>query len=458
MLASARARLRALYLGWWVVVGAMGLQMLQAALLSQAFGLYVVVWTEAFAWSRTAVAGGFALIQLVGGLAAPPQGAALDRFGPRRVTAVGVVVFGGGLVTLSTITTLVGYYAALTLVALGIAMTGYLSSTTAIAPWFLRRRATAMAWMAVGASVGGLLVPIVAGAIVAVGWRPTLLASGVLLVLAGMPFAALLRREPGRYGQAVDGGYRGLPDAARGAVDLRERDPAHDFTLAQALRTRAFWMLGLGHGAALLVVSAVVVHLVPHLNEGLGLSLTAAASVVAALTLVTAVAQLLGGALGDRVRKRRLAEWAMYAHALGLLALAWLPPVVGVGAFLLLHGLAWGVRGPLMGAMRADYFGTTNFGAILGASTLVFMAGQLLGPITAGVMADAFGDYRAGFTLLAVLASFGSLAFRLATPPRPPTGGRRPPAGGRGGSAPGEAPVPAAQASAGAHSPAAREG
>lgn len=419
MWAATRDRLRGLYLGWWVVVGAMGLQLLQATLLTQAFGLYVVAWTEEFAWSRTAVAGGFALIQLVGGLAAPLQGAALDRFGPRRVAAVGVVVFGSGLAALSTIATLAGYYAALALVALGISMTGYLSATTAIAPWFLRRRATAMAWMAVGASVGGLLVPLVAGALVTVGWRPTLLVSGGLLALAGLPFAALLRREPRAYGQEVDGGYRGLPDAARGAVDLRERDPAHDFTLREALRTRAFWMLGVGHGAALLVVSAVVVHLVPHLNEGLGLSLTTAASVVAALTLTTGVAQLLGGVLGDRVRKRRLAEWAMYAHALGLLALAWLPNAVGVGVFVVLHGLAWGVRGPLMGAMRADYFGTSHFGAIMGASTLVFMAGQLLGPITAGAMADAFGDYRWGFTLLAVLASFGSLAFRFATPPRP---------------------------------------
>jgi MFS family permease len=50
--------------------------------------------------------------------------------------------------------------------------------TTAIVPWFLRRRATAMAWMALGASLGGLLVPLVAGAVVAFGWRPTVLASG----------------------------------------------------------------------------------------------------------------------------------------------------------------------------------------------------------------------------------------------------------------------------------------
>lgn len=410
-------RLRGVYLGWWVVAGAMGLQASQAALLSTAFGVYVVALTGEFGWSTTAVASGFALIQLQGGLLGPLQGLALDRFGPRRVIAFGVVVFAAGLAAVSAVATLTGFYAALLVAGLGVALTGYLSVTTAIVPWFVRRRATAMAWMALGASVGGLLVPLVAGAVAAYGWRATALASGLVMLLVGLPSAALMRREPTRYGLAADGGYRGLPDAARGAIDVPLADPAHDFTLRAAVRTRAFWMLGLGHASALLVVSAVVVHLVPHLSGGLGMSLTAAASVVAALTLVTAVGQLLGGALGDRIAKRGLAMGAMFAHAAGLLSLAWLPPAVGIGVFLLLHGLAWGVRGPLMGAMRADYFGATHFGAIMGASTLVFMPGQLLGPITAGLMADAFGDYRWGFTLLAGLAAFGSLAFRLATPP-----------------------------------------
>jgi len=408
---------RGVYLGWWVVVGGVGLQASQAALLSNAFGVYVVALAGEFNWSRTALASGFALIQLQGGLLGPLQGLALDRFGPRRVIAFGVVVFGAGLAAVSTVTSLTGFYAALLVAGLGASLTGYLSVTTAIVPWILRRRATAMAWMALGASAGGLLVPLVASAVATFGWRPTALASGLLALLVGVPSAALMRREPTRYGLTIDGGFRGLPDAARAAIDVPQSDPDNDYTLAAAVRTRSFWMLGLGHASALLVVSAVVVHLVPHLNGGLGLSLTAAASVVAALTFVTAIGQALGGVLGDRVAKRRLAMGAMFAHAAGLLALAWLPSAVGIGAFLLLHGLAWGVRGPLMGAMRADYFGATHFGAIMGASALAFMPGQLLGPITAGLMADAFGDYRWGFTLLAGLAAFGSLAFRLATPP-----------------------------------------
>lgn len=405
--------------GWGVVGGAAGLQGLQALLFAQAYGLYVVALTTELGWSRTAVASGYALVQLLGGLLGPAQGWLLERFGPRRVAAVGVTVFGVGLMLASTVTNLTGFTAAMALTGVGVALSGFLSATTAIVPWFRRRRATALAMMSVGMSLGGLLVPIVAASVVAFGWRPTLFGSGVAMVLLGLPAAALLRRDPERYGQEVDGGPRDLPDPVRGGAELRSRGPAADFTLREALRTRAFWALGMGHGAALLVVAAVVVHLVPHLESGVGLSLQAASAVVAAVTATTAVAQLVGGALGDRFPKRRIAQFAMFAHAGALLALAWLPGWPGIALFVVLHGWGWGSRGPLMGAMRADYFGAAHFGSIMGASSLVIMGGQLAGPVIAGALADALGDYRLGFTVLAVLAAVGSLAFVLATPPRP---------------------------------------
>ena len=76
-----------------------------------------------------------------------------------------------------------------------------------------------------------------------------------------------------------------------------------------------------------------------------------------------------------------------------------------VVAFAVMHGWAWGTRGPLMQAIRADYFGTSHFGKIMGVSSLVVTVGNTTGPLVAGVLADRTGDYRAGFTVLA----FGAL-------------------------------------------------
>jgi MFS family permease len=91
-----------------------------------------------------------------------------------------------------------------------------------------------------------------------------------------------------------------------------------------------------------------------------------------------------------------------------------------VFAFAVLHGTAWGLRGPMMQAMRADYFGRHSFGTIMGISTMITTLGNISGPLIAGVLADRTGSYEAGFTVLAVLAALASVFFLLAKPPKPP--------------------------------------
>jgi MFS family permease len=115
----------------------------------------------------------------------------------------------------------------------------------------------------------------------------------------------------------------------------------------------------------------------------------------------------------------------MVAHAAGLLLVtfagSFTQPVLAVLAFTVLHGLAWGTRGPLMVALRADYFGPSSFGTIMGFSSLIVMLGMSGGPVFAGLMADLYGNYQIGLGVLAGLSLLGSLAFIAATPPQPQT-------------------------------------
>jgi MFS family permease len=104
----------------------------------------------------------------------------------------------------------------------------------------------------------------------------------------------------------------------------------------------------------------------------------------------------------------------------GLLALTYATETSWVIGFAALHGVAWGLRGPFMHAIRADYFGRSAIGMILGLSFMITVIGQIGGPLIAGMMADATGNYRAGFTVLALLAGVGSMFFVLAKRPAPP--------------------------------------
>ncbi|MCZ6889184.1 MAG: MFS transporter, partial [Gammaproteobacteria bacterium] len=277
-------------------------------------------------------------------------------------------------------------------------------------------RAKAVAVSQIGYSLGGLLVPIVIVSLEMFGWRTTAFASGVIVMIVGLPLVQLVRHRPEPYGEHPDGVSADDHDH-----HVQTRSAAsRDFTAREAMRTPAFWLISLGHAMALLTVSAVMVHLIPHLTEDLDFTLSAAGGIVALMTAFQLAGQILGGYLGDRFNKRFICIGCMIAHAAGMLMLAFAASVPMVIGFAVLHGLGWGTRGPMMVALRADYFGSTAFGTIMGFSSLIVMFGMAAGPIVAGYMADVSGNYESGFAVLALGSLFGSIFFLTATPPSMP--------------------------------------
>ena len=420
-------RLQGVFFGWWIVLAAALNLVLTAGLLMQSYSAYVAVMSETFPWSRTAFALAFSIQQVSSGLLGPVQGWLIERFGARFVLRVGIFSLAISFALLSQVNSLLSFYLVFVGMAIGTTFGGFLSVTTVVVQWFSRYRSTALALLQVGVSFGGIVAPLVAWSLETYGWRSTALASALAIVVIAMPLSYVMRGKPEDYGMFPDGIDPAEPeDAADDTSDkatarkLPSRPVEVDFTLKQALRTRAFWFIAAGHASALTVVSAVNVHVVVHLNQGLGYSLQAAAYVIALMTVTTIIGHLIGGVLGDRVDKRYLAASAMFGHAIGLVALAFAYSFALVLVFATLHGLAWGLRAPLMQAMRADYFGRKFFASIMGYSFMLVMVGMMTGPIIAGYAADVLGDYKLGFVLLASIAALGSMFFLFAHPPAPP--------------------------------------
>jgi sugar phosphate permease len=413
------------FYGWWIVAAAFGVQLLTGGLLQQSYGAYVAVLQDEKGWSKTALAGAFSLIQLIGGVIGPVQGIVMDRMGPRAVMRVGFVIFGAGFLLLSQVETLAAYYGAFVILALGFSLTAFFPLTVALVNWFERKRARVLSTMSLGFAVGGLLVPVVAYSLGEFGWRGTAFGSGILVMAVGLPLAQVMRRRPEDYGEVVDG-IREHSEQADGRRSAHVQPPPaamapeRDFTLREAIRTPAFWLISLGHGSALLVVGAVQVHVISHLKEDLGYSVGSAALVVTLMTLMQVCGMLIGAAVGDRFDKRSIAAVCMCMHMVGMLLVAFAASLIMVVSFAVLHGLAWGIRGPLMQAIRADYFGRSSFGVIMGLSSTIIMLGQIGGPVVAGLMADRTGNYESGFTLMAVLAGLGSGFFIFARRPELP--------------------------------------
>jgi MFS family permease len=408
---------RRFFYGWYMVGAGSALQFLQAGLMTQSFGAYVAVLQAERGWSKTALSGAAALQQMESAILGPFLGWFIDRFGPQGMIRVGIVIFGLGLMLLSLTDTLPTFYAAFVVIALGASFCGMFPINTALIHWFERWRARALSSMSIGLALGGVSVPIIAWSLQTYGWRATAFYSGVIAIVLGLPLALVIRRRPEDHGYTIDG----IPPKAHAASgEAAATDPRRDFTAAEAVRTPAFWLLSLGHGFALFVVHAVSVHSITHMNQGLGYTVEGASLVYTLLTISQIGGVGIGWLIGDRYDKRLIAASCMLMHMTGLLLLTYAISVPMVLAFAVLHGTAWGLRGPFMQALRADYFGRSAIGMILGLSLMIVVVGQIGGPLIAGILADHTGSYRVGFTIIALLAGLGSLFFLLARKPERP--------------------------------------
>ena len=411
---------RNVFYGWWMVAGGCLIQAALGLLMFHSFGLYVNKLEEEFGWSKTTFSLAFAMTRIESGLLGPVQGWAIDRFGPRIMIRIGIASTGLGFVLFSFTNSVTTFFLTFFLIAMGASMAGFVTLVVAVVNWFEKKRSLALGLMSSGFSIGGLLVPLIVISMNEIGWRNTSIAAGVLIFVVGQIVATFIHHRPEDKGETIDGepAQEAPPraDAGGGPVVIPVNE---DFTTREALRAPSFWFISIGHGAAVLIIGALMVHLVEHL-EDLGHSAFTAGFVIAIMTAIQLVGQIGGGFLGDRMNKRLLLAACMVGHVIALLLVTYATAFWMILLFAVVNGIAWGARGPMQQALRADYFGRRDFGKIMGFSSLIVMFGMMSGPVIAGAMADAFGNYELGFTVLAGIAALGTLFFAMARPPRRP--------------------------------------
>ena len=366
------------FFGWWIVAAASGIQWLAAMTWMHSYGAYALSMQAEFGWSMTLLSSAFALTRLESGLLGPLQGWLVDKYGPRVILSIGTLIFGIGFFLFAAVDSVVTYFAAFVLIALGSSLGGWATLMVSLVNWFNQHRAKAVAWSQIGFSLGGLSVPLVVWSMEIFGWRATAMASGFAVLLVAGPLVLLVRHRPEEIGEVADGIEQ--PRDAQGNAP----PPQTSFTWREAVREPSFWLVSAGHALSLLAVSSMLMHLIPHLTKSLHYTPVQASFVFGFMTGVQLIGLFLGGFLGDRLDKRLLCVCCMFGHTLGLLALAHGGSIEWIVAFVLLHGMGWGVRGPLMVALRADYFGPRSFGTIMGISSLIVMLGMTSGPLICG--------------------------------------------------------------------------
>jgi len=401
------------FYGWWIVAIASFVMYLGSLFWIQSYGAYAVVFNREFGWSMTLLAVAYTLTRVESGLLGPVQGWMADRYGPRLIISIGLLMHGIGLLCLTLVETLPVYYLAVIIISVGISLGGYHTLMVSIVNWFQRHRTKAIALTQLGHSLGGLSVPMLAYGLEQFGWRTIAVASGFAAIFLGLPLVQYIRHRPEEKGEVVDGKISA--EHSNNRVEINNEIVSASWQ--NALRTRAFWFISVGHAIALLSVSTVLVHLIPHLTNSLGMGLTEAGMVFSTVSISQILGLSCGGYLGDRFSKRIICFYCMIFHGSGMLVLAFFDDYPMVLLFSVLHGIAWGIRGPQMVAIRADYFGTRSFGKIFGISSMVVMFGTMVGPIICGFVVDHYGIYRNAFISIGLISYIGAFLFYFARKP-----------------------------------------
>jgi sugar phosphate permease len=255
-----------------------------------------------------------------------------------------------------------------------------------LSTWFERRRGLAIGACMAGYGVGYVLVPLLTQALItAWGWRAAYVGLGALAVFGALPvIAMLLHDSPAALGLPPGDGTE-----VRQALD-GPATPAP--ALAEALRTRAFWLLAVSFVLMSAALNGVQAQIVPLLTDR-GLSVAGAALMLSAIGLGSFPARLLVGFLLDRVFAPYLAA---ACFGLAALALAWLigaSAPLGIALVAIAVGLALGAENDILGYLTGRYFSLACFGRVYGALLGAYLLGAAAGPY---VMARAYalaGDY-----------------------------------------------------------------
>lgn len=374
-----------------------------------------------FGWSRTQVTSGNAISKLiVGPLFGFLAGYMIDKFGPRRIMLMGILMAGTALIGLSYTSSLWMFYLFYLFNAFGYLFGGPLPNQVLISRWFDKARGKAMGFAYVGIGVGGTVVPLLAVALIeAFGWNAALRIIGMLIIAISFPLAFFVQ------------------DAPSDAASQQAAAAAPSAPLSAVLKNKYFYLLAIGSMCSIGAVGGTNQHLKLYFGLDLGVGEARVATIVSLVLASSIAGRLFMGWLADRIARKyvMLLIYCLVAASIPLLFVAQQPGMVYV--FAVIFGVALGGDYMIIPLMAGDLFGVRVLGRVMGIVLTADGVAEATAPMLVGYLRDTSGNYVSGFTTLIGLAMVGAIAVMML--PRGPVAGARaaaaPAPAGRAGTA-----------------------
>jgi len=360
--------------------------------------------------SHSEISGAYMLGTFLASLPMVYVGSLMDRYGPRRILAGVVTLFGLTCVGFSQSRGLVSvFFGFLLLRMLAQGSMGLLTANT-VAMWFNRRLGFAVGIVSTGSALSMGMVPSInVWLIEQVGWRSAYVILGLWVVGAILPLLALLfRNKPEDIGQVPDG----IATSTAGEAEVAEKE--HD--LAFAMRTRAYWIMAVTIAMPAVMITGIHFHAVQIYLDS-GMTENDAAKMFGSFAIAVAISMLIGGAMADRYRLNVLLSASMVGISGGIFLLTQVDDPWMSTVFAVTLGAGQGVFMTVRSTIWVRYYGRKHLGKIRGTLTTIEVAASSTGPLMMGAVHDLFGSFHGillGFTCVTAPMVIVTL---FATPP-----------------------------------------
>jgi sugar phosphate permease len=424
--APATGTKRKLFYGWKVLgvsVAAAFLASITAQLFTGALLPYI---EDDTGWSRSSITLAVTLGSVAGGLISPFFGRLADIYGPRVLSAVGLLITVASLFLLD-------FSGQVHVLLFGLAyvigrataqntLSGVVPRTTAV-NWFRRMRGRALGMTSMAVPLGGAALIPVAQLMIGqgAGWETVYYFFGALLLFTMLPPVWLvLKRRPEDMGLLPDGDEPG--EVARAAEQRRVAGivDEYNWTLREAVRTRTLWLMIVAMSIGICANGAIGFHQFAYFKDQ-GIAAGAAALALSSYALSGAFANALWGLVIERLNERVLG--ALTVTGAGILSFFLLTVDTPAEAmiFAVLFGLTARGESSIITMMEAQYFGRAAFGTISGFSTPFQQIALGLGPTIAAVVYDiSSSSYDLAFMAFGVMYVLSAVLIWYAKKPVPP--------------------------------------
>jgi len=395
------------FYGYIIVLAAFGIQMVAWGMFNS-YGVFFKPLTTEFGWTRAMTSSAVSFAMLVYGLLGIAMGRLTDRFGPRMVMVVCGFFLGLGYLLMSQVNTIWQLYLFYGLmVGIGVSALD-VSLLSTVARWFVKKRGMMTGIVKVGTGIGILVMPVVANWLISnYGWRVAYIIMGIIALVFVIAIAQLLRRDPEQMRQLPDGEEKANADSLNSANE--------GFSLRKATHTRQFWVICAMFFCVEFITMIIYVHVVPHVID-LGISMTNATSVLAAIGGVSIVGRLVMGSAGDRIGHKLAMTFCFLILVVALFWLQFAEELWMLYLFVVIYAIANGGLYTLISPMAAELFGMGSHGVILGIVVFSSTIGGAVGPVLAGHIFDVSGSYQLAFLICVVVSVIGLVLCLLLRP------------------------------------------